>query len=217
IGEVFEKGEAAVETYFYTKNKEKIFYYFTGKSIFYKNETCSMGTGIDLSLRRQAELELQRSEEQLLSIFNNSISAVVLMDANGLISNWNATAEQIFGWKAEEVLNKPMHRFIMPEKYVKPHLQGMETYKKTGEGPIINTNTELKAITKSKKEIDILLGVTTVTIRGKEYFIGFVNDITQQKEVERHKEYEKRNREALINATEDSIWSVNKKMILIFA
>ncbi len=217
IMETFEKGESFAEAYFTTKSGKKIYHYFTGSLIDYKGETCLLGTGIDTSKRRKAEEELEKSEEQLLSIFNNSISAVILMDAEGMITNWNATAEQMFGWKAEEVLNKPMHHFIMPEKHVQPHLDGMENYNKTGSGPIINTNTELTAITKAKKEIDISLGVTTVKIRGKEYFIGFINDITQQKQAERQKEYEKRNREALINATEDQIWSVNKEMIIISA
>tara|TARA_R110000850_G_scaffold218852_3_gene344439 strand:- start:22988 stop:27589 length:4602 start_codon:yes stop_codon:yes gene_type:complete len=217
INMVFEDGESHAETYFYTKNKEKIYYYFTGRTILYENEICLLGTGIDLSKRKQAEEELEKSEEQLLSIFNNSISAVIMMDGNGMITNWNTTAEQMFGWKSEEVLNKPMHHFIMPEKHVQAHLEGMENYNKTGNGPIINTNTELTAITKSKKEIDISLGVTTVKIRGKEYFIGFINDITQQKEAERQKEYEKRNREALINATEDQIWSVSQEITLISA
>ncbi|GGD92425.1 PAS domain S-box protein [Planktosalinus lacus] len=217
IMETFEKGESFAEAYFTSKSGKKIYHYFTGSLIDFKGETCLLGTGIDTSKRRKAEEELEKSEEQLLSIFNNSISALILMDAEGMITNWNATAEQMFGWKAEEVLNKPMHHFIMPEKHVQSHLAGMENYNKTGSGPIINTNTELTAITKAKKEIDISLGVTTVKIRGKEFFIGFINDITLQKQAERQKEYEKRNREALINATEDMIWSVSKKMTLISA
>jgi len=217
IQTVFEEGESFAETYLYTKDKEKIYYYFTGKSIIYEDEICLVGTGIDLSKRKQAEEELEKSEEQLLSIFNNTINSVILMDANGLITNWNATAEKMFGWKSEEVLNKPMHHFIMPEKYRALYFSGMEKYQKTGKVPVLKTNSELTAITKSKKVIDISLGVTTVKIRGKEFFIGFINDISQQKEAERQKEYEKSDREALINATEDLIWSVSKEITLISA
>ncbi len=217
IMETFEKGESFAEAYFTSKTGEKIYHYFTGSLIDYNGETCLLGTGIDTSKRRKAEEELEKSEEQLLSIFNNSISAVVMMDSDGKITNWNATAEQMFGWRSEEVMDKPMHEFIMPEAHKASHFDGMEKFKKTGKGPIINSNIEITAITKSKKEIDISLGVTTVKIRGKEYFIGFINDITQRKEAERLKEYEKRNREALINATEDQIWSVNKEIMLISA
>ncbi|MEX0997792.1 MAG: PAS domain S-box protein [Flavobacteriaceae bacterium] len=217
IQETFEKGESTAETYLLTKEHKKIYYYFTGRTILYNNEVCLLGTGIDLSKRKQAEEELEKSEEQLLSIFNNSISAVVMMDANGLITNWNATAEKMFGWKYEEVLNKTMHHFIMPEKHKQAHLAGMKHFKKTGEGPIINSNIEITAITKSNGEIDISLGVTTVKIRGKEYFIGFINDISARKQAERIKEFEDQKRGAMINSTSDLIWSVSVSMTLIAA
>lgn len=217
IQEVFEKGESDAETYLLTKSNNKIYYYFTGKTIVYENEVCLMGTGIDLSQRHKAELELKRSEEQLLSIFNNSISAVILMDADGMIANWNPQAEKLFGWTAAEVLNKPMHQLIIPEEHLEKHIKGMEHFKKTGNGPIINSNIEITAKRKDQQIIDISLGVTTVTIRGKEFFIGFINDITDRKIVERKNAFEQRNRDALINSTKDLIWSVNKDLTLIAA
>jgi PAS domain S-box-containing protein len=217
IQEVFEKGESYAETYLYTKNKDKIFYYFTGRTIYYKNELCLLGSGIDLSKRHEAELELKRSEEQLLSIFNNSISAVIMMDTSGNITNWNRRATKIFGWTAEEVLNKPMHQFIIPEEHLEAHLKGMEHFRKTGTGPFINSNTEINAKRKDQQIIEVSLGVTTVTIRGNEFVIGFVDDITKRKQIERINAFEQRNRDALINSTKDLIWSVSKDMTLIAA
>jgi|GEM_PF-1903561 len=217
IMETFEKGESFAEAYFTTKSGKKIYHYFTGSLIDYNGETCLLGTGIDVSSRRKAELELKKSEEQMLSIFNNSISAVIMMDEEGLITNWNPKAEEIFGWKKEEVLQKQMHHFIMPKEHVNRHLKGMETYKRTGKGPIINTNIEIDAITKSKKKIDITLGVTTVRIKGKDFFISFINDITKRKQEERIKSFEQGNRDALINSTPDLIWSVSKDLTLLTA
>lgn len=217
IMETFEKGESFAEAYFTTKTGKKIYHYFTGSLIDYKGETCLLGTGVDTSKRRKAELELKKSEEQLISIFNNSISAVIMMDDRGLITNWNPRAEEIFGWKAEEVLNQPMHHFIMPEKHRDRHLNGMKRYLKTGEGNILNSNIEIDAITKDKRNIDVSLGVTTVSIRGKDYFISFINDISERKQIERKNQFEQKNRDALINSTEDLIWSVDKEMNLITA
>lgn len=217
IGEVFEKGESFAEAHLLTKSGKKIYHYFTGNLINYNGKKCSVGTGIDVSGRYQAELELKRSEEQLLSIFNNSISAVILMDSKGLITSWNPRAKQIFGWSAEEVINKPMHEFIIPDEHLDKHIKGMKHYNKTGEGPILNSNIEITAKTKDKKIIDISLGVTTVSIRGNQFFIGFINDITDRKLSERIQSFEQRNRDALINSTKDLIWSVSKDITLIAA
>lgn len=217
IKETFEKGESFAEAYFTTKSGKKIYHYFTGSLIEYKGELCLLGTGVDTTLRREAELELKKSEEQMLSIFNNSISAVIMMDEEGLITNWNPKAEEIFGWKKEEVIDKQMHQFIVPEEHKERHLQGMQAYKKTGKGTIINTSFEIDAITKSRKKIDISLGVTTVRIKGKEFFISFISDITELKQKERIKNFEQGNRDALINSSTDLIWSVSKDLRLLTA
>ncbi len=217
IEETFKKGESFAEAYFVTKSKKKIYHFFTGSVIEYKGQLCVLGTGIDTSKRRETELELKRNEEQLLSIFNNSISAVILMDIEGKIKSWNATAEDMFGWRADEVLEKPMHHFIIPEQHIESHLKGMKHYLKTGEGPMINSSVEITAINKSKNEFDISLGVTKVQLSGNDFFIGFINDISARKEAERIKEFEDQKREAMINSTSDLIWSVSDSMTLIAA
>lgn len=170
-----------------------------------------------MSARHKAELQLKQSEEQLLSIFNNAISAVVLIDSNGTITSWNPRAEQIFGWTATEILNKPMHDFIIPEEHLEKHLYGMKHYKATGKGNIINSSVEITAKRKDQKIIDISLGVTTVLIKGRQFFIGFIDDITERKQAERIKSFQQRNRDALINATKDLIWSVSKDITLLTA
>jgi|GEM_PF-328183 len=61
IAEVFEKGISDAEAYFVTKTREKIPYYFTGASIINEGVLCLLGTGIDISDRKKAELELEAS------------------------------------------------------------------------------------------------------------------------------------------------------------
>ncbi len=61
IAEVFEKGISDAEAYFITKTGEKIPYYFTGASIINEGILCLLGTGIDISDRKKAELELETS------------------------------------------------------------------------------------------------------------------------------------------------------------
>ena len=64
----------------------------------------------------QQELVERRRAEQALRfqahLLDNVENAVVATDANDAISYWNAFAERLLGWKAEEVLGRHIRKFL---------------------------------------------------------------------------------------------------------
>jgi PAS domain S-box-containing protein len=65
ITEVFNEGVADVEACLFTRNEEKIDYYFNGWRIEYEGKSCLIGVGIDISGRKQAEEEIKQATSQL--------------------------------------------------------------------------------------------------------------------------------------------------------
>lgn len=65
IGEVFERGESAVEAYFLAKDGRRTPYFFTGRRVVYEQTTCLVGVGIDISERMRAEWALRELNENL--------------------------------------------------------------------------------------------------------------------------------------------------------
>jgi len=64
--------------------------------------------------------ERKRHEEasgHLAAIVESSDDAIVSKDLNGIISSWNAGAERLFGYTAEEAINKPITIIIPPDRY----------------------------------------------------------------------------------------------------
>ena len=66
IKEVFEKGSTEVEGHFFTKNKEKIPYYFNGWSTDIDGKKCLIGTGIDITQLTKAKEALYKLEQDAL-------------------------------------------------------------------------------------------------------------------------------------------------------
>jgi PAS domain S-box-containing protein len=64
--------------------------------------------------RSLAEEALQKSEERYRGIYENSPLAIVLLDKEFKIVDWNKRAEELFGWTKDEVLGRPIIGFLVP-------------------------------------------------------------------------------------------------------
>jgi len=70
----------------------------------------------DISERRRQERALRESEERLrLMIEGIQDYALILMDQNGTITDWNVGAERILGYSAEEIKGQHAEVFFTPE------------------------------------------------------------------------------------------------------
>jgi PAS domain S-box-containing protein len=61
-------------------------------------------------------LRAERAAMQLAAIVESSDDAIVSKDLNGIIMTWNAGAERLFGYSAEEAVGKPITIVIPPDR-----------------------------------------------------------------------------------------------------
>jgi PAS domain S-box-containing protein len=74
-----------------------------------------------LTIGRQLIFGLERKHaeevrQKLASIVESSDDAIVSKDLNGIITTWNRGAERIFGYKAEEIIGKPVTILMPPDR-----------------------------------------------------------------------------------------------------
>jgi PAS domain S-box-containing protein len=70
-----------------------------------------VGTGMDITSRKQAELEIAR----LAAIVESSEDAIIGKTLEGIITDWNAGAEHLYGYTAAEVVGQPISLLVPPE------------------------------------------------------------------------------------------------------
>jgi len=143
-----------------------------------------LGTHVDLTLRKELEETLRESEEKFYSISSSAHDAIFFIDNLGNISYCNKAATEMFGYSEEEMLNKELHKLIVPTKYYNQHNKGFTAFQKTGKGPAIGETLELSAIRKNGEEFPVALSLSAVKLKGKWNAIGIIRDISPQKEAE---------------------------------
>ncbi len=98
-----------------------------------------------------------KATRTLAAIVESCDDAIVSKDLNGIVTSWNASAERIFGYRAEEMIGQPILRIIPPE------LQDDEKriLEKLRRGERIE-HFETVRVSKSGKRIDVSLTISPV-------------------------------------------------------
>ena len=138
----------------------------------------------DLSEHNRAEEPFQINDMQARSIIDNALDAIVVMNADGVITDWNRHAAEIFGWLRDEVLGKRMSETIIPEGYRAAHEGGLRRFLETGQGALLNKRVEITGLRRNGQEFPVELTVTPLPSGDSWVFHAFLRDITDRKRAE---------------------------------
>jgi PAS domain S-box-containing protein len=96
---------------------------------------------------------------RLRSIFDSALDAVVTMDAQGRITDWNPMAERVFGWPKSEAVGRLVAETVIPERHREAHRRGLNSFLKSGVGPALNQRLELEGLHRDGHEFPIELSI----------------------------------------------------------
>lgn len=181
----------------------------TGLPIFGANGKLLKWRGVDrdITARMHFQDALVDSEKRLRLIIENSLSAIVIMDSYGIISDWNHPAEKMFGWSKEEAIGRRLEQLIIPLRLREAHRQGMECFLRTGSGPLLNRLIEQTGLRRDGSEFPVELSISPLKLGNAYIFSGFIHDITERKRLEH------RFRQA-VEAAPNAIVMINKSGII---
>lgn len=129
--------------------------------------------------------ERRRSEElraRLAAIVESTSVAIVGKDLSGLVTSWNAGAEQVYGYRAEEMIGKPINE-IADELHKDESVRLIE---KVRRGEVVNRHETIR-VRKDGRVIDVSLTMSPVwDDEGRLAGVSTIaTDITDRKRAER--------------------------------
>lgn len=153
-----------------------------------KNDRGDLRGGVivmhDITEAKATQEELESRDKKNRAILATTHEAFVGIDENSRICDWNEQAEATFGWTQQEVIGQSLVETIIPERYRLQHMQGIEKFLASGEGPVLNKRLELSALHQDGHEFPVELTITPVRQGDNFLFAAFVHDITEVKRAE---------------------------------
>ena len=147
--------------------------------------------------------------ERLSTIFDSAIDAVVTMDQEGRIIDWNPQAEATFGWSRAEAVGRLLEETVIPGRYREAHRRGLAGFLATGKGPLLGRRVEIEALHRSGHEFPVELSIAVARSGGRYVFSSFLRDITERRRAETAlRESEERYRRIVETAFE-GIWVID--------
>jgi PAS domain S-box-containing protein len=135
----------------------------------------------DQRLAEQAQIEAQARKAAIL---DSAPDAIVTIDHEGMVFEWNAAAERIFGQRRAVVLGKPLANMVFNAASAQRFQSALDLCVRTGEGSLLGRRLELTGKRPDGTEFPTELSVTRVPREGVPIFTGFLRDITERKRFE---------------------------------
>jgi PAS domain S-box-containing protein len=157
----------------------------------------------DITDRKKAEEE----QAHLAAIVEFSDEAIIGKTLDGIITSWNAGAERIYGYSADEATGRNISLLIPPD-HVDDSLKILEKIRQ-GE-PVIRYETRRRK--KDGRQIDVILTVSPVR-DGQNRVIGastIAHDITERKEAEEKIKTSEIRYRRLFESAKDGILILNR-------
>ncbi len=171
----------------------------------------SLGGQLGQLLERERSREaVEESEARKAAMLETALDAIVTMNHDGRVVEWNPAAERTFGYAREQAVGREMAELIIPLPLRERHRRGLARYLATGEGAVIGRRIEITAMRSDGSEFPVELAITRVPLGGPGLFTGYIRDITERKHAQEDLDFQRSILEAQGEASIDGILLVSR-------
>ena len=138
----------------------------------------------EIAAHRTAANACSISEEKFRIIASSAPDAIIMVNEKDEIVFFNESAQRIFGYDREEVMNRH-YRILIPSSFYESFRGEFSGFFPSGSEPLKKKTMEFSAARKDGTEFPVEVSISPILIGGEWNAIGIARDITQRKKYEK--------------------------------
>ncbi len=144
------------------------------------------GIVMDITDRKKNEESLRGGEDKFRTLAEAAQDAIIMIDAQGIITFWNGSATRIFGSSAEEALGRKLDEWLASPRYgEKDRTEFEHLGAADAASPPAGRILQMDALRKDGTEVPIELSLAPMQLGTERFAIVIARDITERKRAEK--------------------------------
>ena len=139
----------------------------------------------EIAERKQTEQDLIENQERLAGILDNADEAIITINEQQQIELFNQGAENIFGYRAREVIGKPLD-ILLPQVFRQIHRQHIKNFGSTTEQSrkMAERNSNVSGRRKDGREFPAEASVAKLETKSGTIFTVMLKDISERQKTQ---------------------------------
>jgi PAS domain S-box-containing protein len=165
----------------------------------------------------RAEEAVRISEARKRAVLASSLDAVITIDHEGTVVEFNPAAERLFGYTEGFAVGREMAELVIPPSLRDAHRNALKLHLETGHARILGRRVEMTGMRSDGHEFPVELAVNRVTGSNPSMFTGTIRDITSRVQAEHEREEARSQLEAILRGVADAVTAQAPDGRLLFA
>jgi two-component system sensor histidine kinase/response regulator len=134
--------------------------------------------------REEAIQALRESQEEIRLIIDHALDAIVTINQEGIITDWNPQATLIFGWPKSDILGQSFRDMLLPLDHRTEQEHQLKHFLETKQQHVVNRRLEIRGLHRKGHEFSMEVTMVPLFKQDSYSFCAFIRDITDQKQTE---------------------------------
>jgi PAS domain S-box-containing protein len=132
----------------------------------------------------RTEAARRESEGLKSAILDSALDCVIMIDHTGHVLEFNAAAQETFGYGQHEAVGRELAELIVPPELRARHREALARYGRARKGHILDRRIEMPGMRKDGATFPVELTVTRVPGAEPPVFAGYLREISERKRAE---------------------------------